>query len=236
MAQELGLVLVGFGVGDQFQITIQAQRMLNQHGFSFGIGIPPRLKKLLDSWNIEVEELDDRLDADLPWEDRLLDVADVVLGQTEVERPVLFLVPENPLFFNSLSRFLVAEGRAREVRVTVVPGTSQLDVLVNELGIDIAARGLQVLEASQFAAGKNPCHSSSPAVLFGLAALAESGSFDSLKKRLSHIYSPDHPVTLFTAATRDGGAVRATVLVSDFDELVGHITGLSSLYVQHVPA
>ena len=77
------LVLIGFGNGNGTQLTAEAETLLRQHGFAFSLSAPPALLRLLSARHVEVEPLDGLLAGEQPWADRLLNVADVVLRQTE---------------------------------------------------------------------------------------------------------------------------------------------------------
>jgi uncharacterized protein YabN with tetrapyrrole methylase and pyrophosphatase domain len=165
--------------------------------------------------------------------DALLAAADLILKQTEVERPVLVLVPGNPLFLNSLSRFLVAEGRARDLKIQRLAGVSQLDVIVNELGIDIAARGLQLFEAGQIAKGASQPNPQIPAILFRAGDLLadDTTGVSSLQAVLAAVYTGDHPVTLFNIDPKSDGTSFATAPVADLADFTAHVHAGSSLYI-----
>lgn len=165
--------------------------------------------------------------------DALLAAAEVVLKQTEVESPVLVLVPGNPLFLNSLSRFLVAEGGARELRVQRLAGVSQLDVLVNELGIDVAARGLQLFDAGRVVTSHSQPDPYVPAVLFRAGDLlaGDGASMATLRADLATVYPTTHPITLFNIDQAGDGTSFATAPLADITEFTAHLHAGSSLYI-----
>ena len=166
MTKTADIIIIGHGTGDALQLTLQAQHILERFGFAFAIGAPPLLTKMLTASGVELEHLDERMLAASDPSEALMTAADVILKQAEIEQPVIVLVPGNPLFLNSLSRFLVAEGGARKLVVQRLAGISQLDVIINELGIDVAARGIQVFDAAGIAAGRSQPDPRVPTVLF----------------------------------------------------------------------
>lgn len=214
------------------QLGLNAQNVLQQYGFAFSVAASPAFTRYLQSVGVELEPLDEvMLKADDSL-DAILDAADLVLKQAELEQPVLVLVPGNPLFLNSLSRFLVSEGRARGLVVETLSGVSQLDVLINELGVDVAARGIQIFDASSLLAAETALNTLIPTVLFRLSGLTGGGnSLAALKALLKSSYSDDHLVTLFNSGTSSTGPSHATcqlLAMEDFDE---HIDSSSSLFI-----
>jgi uncharacterized protein YabN with tetrapyrrole methylase and pyrophosphatase domain len=230
------IILIGHGSGDALHLTFQAQSVLQRYGFAFAIGVPPVLTQLLTSSGVELDHLDERMLAIAEPRDSLLAAADVVLKQTEVESPVVVLVPGNPMFLNSLSRLLVAEGMARGLTVRRLAGISQFDLVVNELGIDVAARGIQVFDASQIARGRSIPLTNIPAVLFRASdLLADDGApLRSFQIALAAIYPDDHPVTLFNADPAGDGTSFATGTISGMAEFADHLHAGSSLYIGSV--
>lgn len=215
------------------QLTVQARSVLERFGFAFAIGVPPLLAKVLGASGVELEPLDERmLAADEP-ADALLVAADVIFKQTEVEQPVIVLVPGNPLFLNSLSRFLLAEGGSRDLTVQRLAGVSQLDVIVNELGIDVAAHGLQVFDVVGVCSGRSVPVPAVPAVLLRVADLVrnDAASMSTLRQSLDSVYPADHPVTLFNIDPAGDTSSFATAPLSDVEEFQRHVHGGSSLFL-----
>lgn len=227
------IILIGHGPGDALLLTLEAQRTLQQYGFAFTIGVPPRLAQSLRSAGVELEPLDQRVLAAEDPRDALLAAADVVLKQAEVESPVLVLVPENPLFLNSLSRFLLVEARDRELTVRSLPGVSQFDLLVNELGIDVAARGIQLFEAKRLLDSEERPNPRIPVVLLRLAGVMgdEVAPLAELRTSLAALYPGEHPVTLFNAGITGEGASHATGTLASIEEFAEHVDSGCSLFI-----
>lgn len=191
------------------------------------------MASVLASAGVELERLDERMTAADEPADALLAAADVIFKQTEVERPVVVLVPGNPLFLNSLSRFLLAEGAVRKLTVQRLAGVSQVDVIVNELGIDVAARGLQVFDVVGVTGGRSLPVPGVPTILLRLADLLanDAASLSTLKEALGAVYPSDHPVTLFNIDPTGDTSSFATSPLSGIDEFLAHVHVGSSLFV-----
>jgi len=229
MATEPALILIGFGNGDGTQITVEAEAHLRRHGVAYCLNAPPALVRYLKARNVALEPLDELLVNDRDWPDRLLDVADVVLRQSELEPPVCLLIPDNPLFMNPLGRFLVGELRERRAGVTVLPGVSRFDIVINELGLDVGRRGLAILDAAQ-AIEEWPMPTTSPALVFQLAALAPE-DLQRLAGQLRSKYPGTHNVTLVNVGFGDHVTTRATFPLSRFDEGIPYVSSGSCLFV-----
>lgn len=236
MSTTADIILIGHGSGDALQLTLQAQGVLQRHGFALAVGVSPRLERVLASSKVDLEHLDERMLAVGDPADSLLIAADAILKQTEVERPVIVLMPGNPLFLNSLSRLLVAEGAGRKLTVQRIAGVSQLDLAINELGIDVAARGLQVFDAAAVARGRTRPDPAIPALLFRASDLLtnDQSPLEALHSLLRELYPGTHPVTLFNVDPASDATSFATTTVADFAGFAEHLHDGSSLYLSRV--
>jgi uncharacterized protein YabN with tetrapyrrole methylase and pyrophosphatase domain len=230
MAAEPDLYLAGFGTGSGLELSLEAESALRRIGFAMSINAPPALVRHLHARGVELQALDELLTGDEPWADRILGVADAVLRQLEFESPVAVLVPDNPLFLNPLSRFLVAECRVRGKTVATLAGVSQFDAVVNALGLDIGRRGLGLVDAAS-AAETWPMPLSSPVVVFKVAALAADGGLSRLAARMRAIYPEDHEVTLVNVAFGEGATSHATLPLSRFEEFESRLGPGACLYL-----
>jgi len=230
------IIIIGHGTGDALQITAQAQQVLHRFGFAFAIGVAPLLSRLLTASGVELDHLDETMLALPDPADALLAAADIVFKQVEVEQPVVVLVPGNPLFLNSLSRFLIAEGGARGLAVQRLAGVSQLDVIVNELGIDVAGRGLQVFDAPSLVAGTSVLVPTVPVVVFRASELTTGTGerYAALLGQLGDAYPPDHAVTMFNIEPLDDRTSFASVPLAKAAELAEHLHIGSSLFIRPI--
>lgn len=234
------VVVLGYGSHDALHLTVEAQRILERTGRACALGIPPLLARHLKSLRVKVEDLTVRFGGDRAYADFYLDAADYVLERAQVEQPVVLLTPGNPLFLNSVTRFLVLEGRRRDMRIDIHPGVSPLDVLVSYLGVDVAQRGLQVFTADQLLTQGHLVNSRVPLFLMELAGLGASrlgqagvnpNRFRRLMGHLAGFYPPQHPTTLVNLTSVPGRRSHATVPLARLDEFLAHLTTDSCLFV-----
>ncbi|HEY7467815.1 MAG TPA: SAM-dependent methyltransferase [Dehalococcoidia bacterium] len=236
MPQQPDLILLGYGVDDALQLTVQTQRILSQAGKVYAVSLPPGLARFLKSQRVQVEDLTDRFRPGRPFADCYLDVADHLFRRAAVEQPVCFLSPGNPLFLNSLNRFIVMQAGQRGLSVQTYPGVSQVDAIISDIGLDVATFGLQLFDARRLVARRQAINPAVPLVILQLAGFsadsvgAELPDYAPLGEYLAGFYPAGHLVTLLN---REPGSppARATLPLSRLNELVQHVGPSSSLFM-----
>ena len=238
------LILLGYGVDDTLQLTVQTQRLLAQIGKVYSVSLPPALARFLKSQRIEIEDLTDRFAPGRPFSECYLDVADHLIRRTVEEQPVCFLSPGNPMFLNSLNRFLFMQAQQRGLEVQVLPGVSLIDAMISDLGLDVGTFGLQVFDARRLVTRRQVLNPAVPLVLVQLAGFSAEavpeleapppeGGYDDLAAYLAQFYPAEHFVTLINREPGQGAA-RATLPLARFGELVTNVRTSSSLFIDAV--
>lgn len=242
MPDQPDLVLLGYGVDDSLQLTVQTQRILAQAGKVYALALPPALARFLKSQRIEVEDLTDRFQPGRPYSDCYLDVADHLFRRAAQEQPVCFLSPGNPMFLNALNRFIVMQAGQRGLSVQTYPGVSLLDAIVSDLGLDVGTFGLQLFDARRLVSRGQQINTAVPLVLLQLAGFAAEtvgghaaapADYEPLAAYLARFYPHEHLVTLLNREPGQGPA-RATLPLGRFAELVQHVAPSSSLFIDAV--
>lgn len=238
------LVLMGYGVGDGLQITVESQRALVHHGRCYAVGVPPNLERHLRSLRVECVDLTAGLPPDRPFSDAYLEIAEAILQEVSDDPPVVVLSPGNPLLSNALNRFLMIKARERKLRVQVLPAVSPIDLLVAATGLDVGSFGLQVFDSRRLIGSKRPIDPGVPLFLLQLAGVAattpgaplsrEPGAYAGLTDALLRWYPADHPVTHLGDGSEPGAARLMTVPLNRFEEIVPQIGTGSTLFVDLV--
>jgi len=240
---EADLVLLGYGVDDSLQISVNAQRLLAATGRAYTLGVPANLARLLASQRVETVDLSDRFTLGRRFEDAYLDVAEFLLRRTTEERPVIFLTYGSPLFLNSLGRFLFVQARQRNLTVDVRPAISQFDQIVSDLGIDVGAGGLQLFDARRLLRKRQQLNPAVPLLLLQLAGVQatavpddglppEPGDYAEIAEYLKQAYGAEQLVTLLNLDAGSRAASRTTLPLARFAELVPQIVSTSHLFVE----
>jgi precorrin-6B methylase 1 len=236
MPQQPDLILLGYGVDDALQLTVQTQRVLSQAGKVYAVSLPPGLARFLKGQRVQVEDLTDRFQRGRPFADCYLDIADHLFRRAAVEQPVCFLSPGNPLFLNSLNRFIVMQAKQRGLSVQTYPGVSQVDAIISDIGLDVATFGLQMFDARRLVERAQSINPAVPLIVLQVAGFSVESvgagptDYAPLGNYLARFYPASHLVTLLN---REPGSppARATLPLSRLGELVQHVVPSSSLFI-----
>jgi len=240
------LLLVGYGVGDSLQITVQTSRTLARLGRCYVLGLPPNLAAYLRSIHVDAIDLVARLRPGLGFSEAYLALAEAILQEVADDPPVAVISPGNPLLSNSLNRFLLLKARERKLQVQVLPAVSPIDVLIATTGLDVGTFGVQVFDARRIVARQRHIDPSVPLVILELAGLAatdpvapispSSEAFEPLAELLRTTYPADHPVTHVADGSAGAQSGPVTVPLSAFATIVSGIGNGSMLFVDLVRA
>jgi precorrin-2 methylase len=231
------LILAGYGVRDTLQLTVEAQRALTRVGKVYTIGLPANLGRYLKSLRVAAVDLSGRFAEGRDFADAYLDVAGFVLRRLSEERPVVVMTQGNPLFLNSVTRFLVQEARKRGLNVEVLPAVSELDALIAYLGLDVGANGLQIFQAARMLERRQEISVHVPLVLCQLEGIGVSrveqtnGARDlaGLAGYLQGYYPGEHRATLITL--QGPAPAHRTVKMEQIAELSDSLRAGSFLFV-----
>lgn len=244
-ARSPALVLIGYGVDDTLQITVESQRVLTRHGRAYTISPPPTLSRYLRSLRVACVDLAPRLSTPRPFADAYLDVADAILQQMHDDPPVVLLTPGNPLLSNALNRFLVLRARENKLRVQILPAVSPIDSLICLTALDVGTFGLQVFDARRVVQKAQRVDPGVPLLLLelgGIAAPEEAGrplsrdptAYFPLIQHLAQFYPATHPVLHLPAGTDTGSAAPAPVPLARLGELASQVGARSTLFIDRV--
>lgn len=234
------LILVGHGVGDSLQLSVEGQRVLARYGRAYALGLPPNLAVFLKSQRVTVDDLSGRFAPGRDYADVYLDVANFLIERTARERPVVFLAPGHPTLFNAIGRYLAMEGRRLELIVQTVPGISPVEVIAGAIGLDISTFGLQVFDATRLVARRIPVSSHVPALIMNLDAFGRGsvpapesapGDLRPLVSYLEGCYPAAHPATVVTVGA---GVAVASAPLSRLAEAAGKLQPNSHLFLDLV--
>jgi len=233
-AQDPNIVILGYGVTDSLQLTLESQRVLTRVGKAYALHLPPNLRRYLATQRVNCVDLSGSLNGSRPLSEGYLDVADAILRRTAEERPVVVLTPGSPHFLNVVTRFLTAQARERGLSVTAYPAVSQVDAIVSYLGLDVGANGLQLFDAGRLAASRERLNPGIPLLLLSAVGVGAAG-IAGLAAHLRAHYPGDHAVTLLNVGLRTRGR-HVTVRLDDCESLGARITPESAIFVDRLPA
>lgn len=236
------IILLGYGVVDSLQVTVESQRILSRHGSAYSIGLPANLSAFLKSQRVKVTDLGRRLAAGCEYADGYLEIASFVIERTAVERPVILIAPGHPLAFNAVGRYLAMEGRRLGLVVQALPAVSPLDLIIGGIGLDVSTFGLQVFDATRLVGRRLPLSPQVPAIVmnlggFGRSAAAGDGqvaNVEPLVRYLSACYPANHPAVV--VGLRESGMTAASVPLSQMGDKAKDLNEGSHLFLDAVRA
>ena len=234
------LVLIGYGVGDQLQLTVQSSRALARIGRAYVLGLPPNLAAYLRSIRVEAIDLVARLPPEQDAATAYLSIAEAVLQAVADDPPIALIAPGNPLLSNAVSRFLIIKARERKIGVQVLPAVSPIDAFITASGLDVGSFGLQIFDARRFVAGRRSPDPGVPLLLLQVGGLAATpgiwpgsvseADLQPLADVLSAVYPGDHPVVHLA---NDAASVQSVgrVPLSGVSKLAPAVRGDSMLFL-----
>jgi uncharacterized protein YabN with tetrapyrrole methylase and pyrophosphatase domain len=156
------------------------------------------------------------------------------------------LTPGNPLFLNSIARFLVKEARDRGLSVQVHPGISEFDAVLCYLGLDVSAFGLQMFDARQLVVRKQDINPRVPLLILQTAGViagdvvpdgaGTAQDLSPLSGHLSRFYPPQHPVSIINISPVTGQPAHVTAPLHKLSELLPHMQLQSNLFIDRIRA
>ncbi|NVJ50494.1 MAG: methylase [Gammaproteobacteria bacterium] len=204
------LYVVGTGLNTLNHITQEAKRHIAQSEHVFHLVPDPLGLSLLKSLNSNLHYLGDcyALTTDRIAAYQLM--VKRVMTQLTTAHKVCVVFYGHPGIFVSPSHALIQQAKEQGYVAQMLPGISAEDCLFSDLGIDPASAGCQSYEASYFLLNQVTCNVQAPLILWQLGVLGDFAgerltcdpkALELLQQKLGKVYPPQHPVTLYEAAT-----------------------------------
>jgi precorrin-2 methylase len=133
-----------------------------------------------------------------------------VIAEARKNPPVAFLTYGHPQWLVFPTELIADAARRLDLNVTAIAGISCIDTVVLELGIDPAARGLQIFEATGLVTSNTPIVASVPCIVLQTEAfrnetytLKRQGAdrFSAFVDYLRKFYPADHKILSVYSAT-----------------------------------
>jgi uncharacterized protein YabN with tetrapyrrole methylase and pyrophosphatase domain len=242
------LFLLGSGIYSFLDITLYTQSILKKCKTVFYLHDLPSLDQYLRKITanpinlVPLYYLDGRDRTEI-----YEDIVDHVIRHAVKKRPTSLLLHGNPVVFSTITQRLLEEAPRHSLAIEIVPAVSSLDRIFVDLRLDIAERGLQVVEASRAVDIPIPVANSIDLLMLQIGALNNSyatrnqhASLEDavqLKDYLSNYYPPDH-LTYIVESTVEIGfeTVITRTRLADMEQSASAMTYTASLFVPAVGA
>src|SRR6185295_18400479 len=116
----------------------------------------------------------------------------------------VFAVEGHPVIYNTPVGLVRKEAETQGWLVTVHPAISSLDTILNDLGLRMEDRGLQIVDAGRMLMRRTTLNPEMDCLLMQMAACEEPGfvpvrgqtprMFEGLRSWLGRFYPPSHPL------------------------------------------
>ena len=204
------IAIVGLGIVGVHQITREVEEIIRRCRHTFAVDSGFGVESYLRSICAEVTSLlplYEKGKSRLPTYRRM---AAEVVNAAISKPPVCFASYGHPLVYCYPATLIQRAAKLLDLRVEIFPGISALDTLLVDLGIDFAADGLQIYEATDLLLRRRPLQNDVPCVLWQADAFGDpthttdrraAEQFQRLQDYLLEFYRPEHPITLVVSKT-----------------------------------
>jgi uncharacterized protein YabN with tetrapyrrole methylase and pyrophosphatase domain len=237
------LFLLGSGIYSFLDITLYTQSILKKCKTVFYLHDLPSLDQYLSKITanpinlVPLYYLDGRDRTEI-----YEDIVRHVISCAVIKRPTGLLLHGNPVVFSTITQRLLDEAPRHSLAVEIVPAVSSLDRIFVDLRLDIAERGVQVVEASYAVGIPIPVVNSVDLLMLQIGALNNSyatrnqhASLEDvvqLKNYLSKFYPPDHLMYIVESTVEIGFETIITrTRLTDMEQSASAMTYTASLFV-----
>lgn len=219
------IMVVGLGPGGIEQLTGQVWQVLESDAEKhFRTAVHPVVEELKKR-GIRFTSFDDLYEEKASFEEVYDEIVEKLITRAraaEEDKLIVYAVPGHPLVGERSVQMLLREGEKYGIKVTVVPGVSFIDTVLNVLCLD-PTEGLLVIDALSFDSGDiiTGHHIVFSQVYKRLVA-------SDLKLVLLEMYPPEHPATVVRAAGVAGEEEVVETVLCELDhfELFDHLTSV----------
>jgi precorrin-2 methylase len=151
------VALIGMGVRSVAHMTLQAIEILKQCKRGFVVALDQQAVEHFRESILEhlkpgdslppLESLSRAYKRERFRSENYAEAGKIVLEAMQLERPIAYLTPGNPVTFDSVCQEILQGVRHREGRALVVPGISSVDTILVDIQQEMAP-GVQIFEAS----------------------------------------------------------------------------------------
>jgi uncharacterized protein YabN with tetrapyrrole methylase and pyrophosphatase domain len=204
------IAIVGLGIVGIHQVTREVEETIRRCCQTFvvdsGFGVVAYLQTICGQVT-SLLSLYEKGKSRLPTYRRM---AAEVVNAALTESPVCFATYGHPLVYCYPATLIQRAAKLLDLRVKTFPGISALDTLLVDLGIDFAADGMQIYEATDLLLRRRPLQNDVSCVLWQANVFADpthatarrgADQYLRLQDYLLEFYPAEHPVTLVVSKT-----------------------------------
>jgi uncharacterized protein YabN with tetrapyrrole methylase and pyrophosphatase domain len=167
------IAIVGLGIVGVHQITREVEEVIRRCRQTFvvdsGFGVVPYLQTICPEVT-SLLPLYQKGKSRLPTYRRM---AAEVVNAAMADSPVCFATYGHPLVYCYPATLIQRAAKLLDLQVKTFPGVSALDTLLVDLGVDFAADGMQIYEATDLLLRRRPLQNDVPCVIWQASVFAD---------------------------------------------------------------
>lgn len=207
------LIIVGTGIRSVGQLTIESIAFIKRADKVFYIVSEPIADSLILRLNPAAESLQKYYVHGKPRLQTYKDFVDRIMESVRDGKRTCAVFYGHPGVFVLPSHAAIRQARSEGYEARMLPGISAEDCLFADLGVDPAACGCQVYDATDFVMHRRKLDTSSSVILWQVGVVGhwtyqQTGyanlGLPLLLEKLSEYYRPDHTVIVYEAAVLPG--------------------------------
>ena len=207
------LTIVGTGIRSVGQLTTESIVCIQRAEKVFYVVSEPIAETLIQRLNPSAESLQGYYVHGKPRLQTYKEFVDRIMGSVRDGRRTCAVFYGHPGVFVLPSHAAVRQARSEGYEARMLPGISAEDCLFADLGVDPAASGCQVYDATDFVMHQRRLDPSCSIILWQIGVVGhwtfqQTGYANSglplLLEKLSQYYRPDHTVVVYEAAVLPG--------------------------------
>jgi uncharacterized protein YabN with tetrapyrrole methylase and pyrophosphatase domain len=235
--------IVGTGIVGAHQLTREAEEVIRRSKRTFviesGFGIPEYIATLCP----EVTELGHLYETGkdrLPTYHRM---AAAVVSAAVADPPVCLASYGHPCVYCYPTTLITEAAPLLGLHVEIFPGVSAFDTLLVDLGIDIAASGIQMYEATDLLLRRRPIQNDVACIVWQPTVVGDptyrpgpytADQFEPLREYLLQFYPADHEASLVTTKTHP--LTRSVVQSLKLGDLAAELERAPLVATLYIPA
>jgi uncharacterized protein YabN with tetrapyrrole methylase and pyrophosphatase domain len=245
------LTIAGLGIKDLVQMTVEARQAILDADEVLYLGTEParHIAELL-TWGARSVRsiLQLYVDGDVD-EHNYERLAQAVTAAASTNLKTVLLVPGHPRVGVSLVQRLsklapspLPQSSLEAFQVTVLPGVSSFDTMINDLGRDPIEKGSVIMDANRALLFELTWPASMDCYFYHVCSVGtrlvhvhdarKDNSWDLLKVHLLKIYKPTTAIQLISSATRDGRESQVVAApLSELENLLPHVHFGTTMFI-----
>lgn len=233
------LTIVGTGIKLMSHLTVEARTCIEQADQLFILGNGSLATAWLTDLNPNVTNLAHLYAKDKPRHDTYREMVALIMAALRSGQRICAVFYGHPGVFVTPSHEAIRQARAEGYPASMWPGISAEDCLFADLNIDPATQGCQSYEATDFLIRPRRFDTTSHLILWQIGVIGHMTApttdqthpgLTLLTSKLHQHYPPDHPLTLYEAATLPG--MQPLIHSLPLNQLpAAPVTSITTLYI-----